>query len=254
MRKFLKPILTVAIMISFAISAFAAIDPADIVGIWTFDEGGGDTAGDSSENERDGVIVGEIDWVDGKSGHAIEFAGGHVEVEHDDGMDLETFSMVFWMKVPGVLAPYQMPIGKEIYPDRNYAMWLLPDLINLGIVDEGGADIQVAGGVVVDDNWHHVVGTYDMKFLRIYVDGVQTAERASTGVPNTTTAPLMIGSQPPDANGPLHGVIDEVALFRVALDEGEIQDIMEDGLDVFFAAVEPGHKLYSMWGALKSEY
>jgi len=255
MRKFVKPVLTVTIMISFAISAFAAIDPEDVVGIWTFDEGGGNEAMDSSDNERDGMLVGEADWVDGKSGKAIEFDGGHVVVEHDDGMDLETFSMVVWVKIPEIVDPYQSPISKETFPNRNYSIWILPDKVNFGMVDGGGADTQVSGGIVVDDNWHHIVCTYDMEFMRIYVDGVQTAERAASGTPNTTTAPLFIGALgPAGAGGQLYGVIDEVAVFNVALDVDDVQRIMEDGLDMFFAAVEPDDKLYSVWGALKSEY
>lgn len=202
MRKLVKPLLTIAIMTCFAISAFAAIEPEDIVGIWLFDEGSGDETEDLSGNERHGTIVGVTEWIDGKIGQAIEFDGGHVFMDHDDGMNLETFSITFWANVPGPLGTFQMAVGKEAWPNRNYSMWILPDIITLGITDVGGADQQMQGGVVADGDWHHIAGTYDMEFLRIYVDGVQTGQKALSTEPNTADAPLMVGAQPPSRRRP----------------------------------------------------
>ena len=46
------------------------------------------------------------------------------------------------------------------------------------------------------------------------------------------------------------GIIDEVALFNVALDESDMQSIMNDGL-VTFTAVEAADKLTTTWGNVK---
>ena len=254
MRKSAKLILAVAIAINLATSAFAAVDPEDIIGIWTFDEGGGEDVGDISGNERDGLVIGAADWVDGKYGQAIEFSGGHVRIEHDDDMSLETFSMVAWVNVPGSVAPYQYAMGKEAWPDRNYAMWILPEKINIGITDNNGDDKQKQGGIVADGEWHHIAGTYDQEFLRVYVDGVMTGQIALNTTPNINNAPLMIAAQPPNGGGPTFGIIDDVGVFSVGLEEGDIQRIMEDGLSMFAAPVEPGGKLYGLWSALKGEY
>ncbi len=46
------------------------------------------------------------------------------------------------------------------------------------------------------------------------------------------------------------GIIDEVALFNVALDESDLQSIMNDGLATL-TAVEAADKLTTTWGNVK---
>jgi len=254
MRGFIKLSLAAIVVFGLAVQAFAAVDPADIVGIWTFDEGDGEDTEDGSGNGHDGELVGNAEWVDeGKFGKAIEFDAGHVKIEHDDDMSLETFSMTAWVKVPGPIATFQMVISKQSWPDRNYSMWILPDRINVGITS-GAADSQTQGGVVADDQWHHVASTYNKEFLRTYVDGAKTSEIGLSSTPNICTAPLMIAAEPPGGGNPTYGIIDEVGVFRVGLEEGDVQDIMQGGLSMFMTAVEPGSKLCTVWGALKDIY
>ena len=255
MRGFIKLSLAAIFVFGLAVQAFAAVDPADILGIWFFDEGDGNITADSSENGRDGELFGAAEWTDeGKFGNAIEFDGGYVKIEHDDEMSLETFSMTVWVKVPGPTATYQYVVGKESWPDRNYAMWILPDKVNVGIT-AGAADNQTQGGVAADDEWHHLAGTYDKKFLSTYVDGVRTSQIGLASTPNTNaSAPLMIASQPPGGGGPTYGIIDDVGVFKVGLEEDDVLDIMQDGLSMFVTAVEPGSKLCTVWGALKDTY
>ena len=253
MRAFMKLTLTVIVMIGLAIPTLAVIDPEDIIGIWTFDEAEGGIAADSSGHGRDGELFGEAEWIDeGKLGAAIEFNNGYVKIEHDDDMSLETFSMTAWVKVPQALATYQYVMGKESWPLRNYAMWILPDKINVGLTSNGGAnDKQTQGGVVANDEWHHVASTYDMEFLRTYVDGIKTSEIPLSETPEINNAPFMIASQPPGGGGPTYGIIDDVGVFKIGLEEEDVQDIMNNGASTLVFAVEPGSKLCISWGALK---
>lgn len=131
-------------------------------------------------------------------------------------------------------------------------MWILPDKINVGITSNGGAnDKQTQGGLVANDEWHHVAATFDMEFLRTYVDGIQTSQIALSETPTTNSAPFMIASQPPGGGGPTYGIIDEVGLFRIGLEAGDVEDIMNDGLSDLVFAVEPDSKLWTLWGELK---
>jgi hypothetical protein len=253
MNSFASLSLIITIALSLATQTSAFIDPEDILGIWTLDEGDGNIAEDSSGNGRDGEIFGTAQWIDeGKFGAAIEFDNGYIRIEHDDDMDLETFSMTAWVKVPQAVATYQYVMGKEAWPLRNYAMWILPDKINVGITSNGGAnDRQTQGGIVANDEWHHVASTFDMKLLRTYVDGVKTSEIGLSETPTTNTAPFMIASQPPGGGGPTYGIIDDVGVFKVGLEEEDILDIMNDGLNILVSPVDPESKLYAVWGALK---
>lgn len=246
---------TISIFILFlasylAIPAFSAINLKDILGIWTMDEGNGIVVKDISGNGHDGEIVGKVKWVDGKIGKGLEFSGGHVKVPHTEDMNLETFSMTAWLNVPNVVAPYQMIIGKESWPNRNYSMWLLPDKVNVGITEPADRQIQSIA-VVVDGKWHHVAATYDKKFLKIFVDGEPSGQIALNSKPLQCETPFMIGAQPPNGSGPVQGKMDEVSVFRAGLEDGDIKRIANEGLKQLVVAVNVLGKLTTTWGRIR---
>lgn len=238
------------VILNLGISALAAINTKDILGIWTMDEGSGKEVKDLSGNGHDGEIVGNVKWVDGKSGKALEFSGGNVKVPHKEDMNLETFSMMAWLNVPKVVAPYQMVMGKEAWPNRNYSMWLLPEKVNVGITEPADRQTQSAA-VVVDGKWHHVAATYDKKFLKLYVDGEVSNQIALTSKPLTCDAPFMIGAQPPAGSGPVQGIIDEVSVFKVGLADEDVKKIMNEGLKKLVTSVDSSRKLVETWGNIK---
>ena len=225
---------------------------ADAIGVWLFDEGTGKIVKDVSGNGHHGEIVGEVAWVDGKFAGALEFDGGHIRVPHADVMNLRQWTMAAWIKVPKIVDPYQVILGKEAWPDRNYTMWIRPGVMTFGFTLPGGAqDLQVGSKEVTDGKWHFVAGVYDEKNLIPYVDGEQFNPRGAAGKPATNNAPFIIGAQGPNGNnGPLKGIIDEVAVYDTALDEDEITEVME-GLSKQFQAVEASEKLAVIWGYLK---
>ena len=53
----------------------AKLDESTIAGMWTFEEGKGDTVEDLSGNGSDGTFVGDIKWAKGQFGNGIEFSG-----------------------------------------------------------------------------------------------------------------------------------------------------------------------------------
>jgi len=62
---------------------------ADVVALWLFDEGSGDTAKDSSGNGHDGKIMSTPKWVDGMFGKALSFNG------KDNYVDPGAFSIAY---------------------------------------------------------------------------------------------------------------------------------------------------------------
>lgn len=80
-------------------TASAAIDPANVVGLWLFDEGKGNVATDASENGLDGEFEGKPKWVNGKFGKGLELdgAGAHVVIPtHENPRGAITVSI--WVK------------------------------------------------------------------------------------------------------------------------------------------------------------
>ena len=72
------------------------------------------------------------------------------------------------------------------------------------------------------DRWTHVAVTYDMKALRLYVDGTEASHRAMTGRTRRTTDPLWIGGNRPYGEY-FQGVIDEVRVYDRALGPSEVR-------------------------------
>ena len=237
----------------FATIGDAAIDRKNIVGVWLFDEAKNDISPDSTHNGNDAELLKGAKLVDdGKFDKALEFDGGHVLVPHDNVMNLRQWTMTAWIKVPKIVEPYQVIVGKEAWPNRNYTMWIRPGVMTFGFTLPGGAqDLQIGSKVVTDNQWHFVAGVYDEKNLTPYVDGEQFNPRGAAGKPATSDAPLIIGAQGPDGkNGPLKGIIDEVAVYNTALNEDELAEVME-GLTKQFQSVEAVSKLTLTWGHLK---
>ena len=78
-KGYLRYIRTIStlIVLSFAILATgdAKIDEGTIQGMWTFEEGKGETVRDLSGNGSDGIFVGDVKWAEAKFGGGIEFSG-----------------------------------------------------------------------------------------------------------------------------------------------------------------------------------
>src|SRR5262249_55061829 len=85
-----------------------------------------------------------------------------------------------------------------------------------------------AGTGIWDGNWHHVVGTYDGSFVRLYVDGAEIGNGNELdnilgyGLP--TTNDLFIGTYGGIAGYSFNGLIDEPAVFNRALTAAEVRE------------------------------
>jgi hypothetical protein len=75
---------------------------------------------------------------------------------------------------------------------------------------------------VHDGQWHHVVGVYDGREGRLYVDGIVDASQAMSGSIATNTFPVWIGDNSQFPGYEWDGLIDDVRIYDVALSEQEI--------------------------------
>ncbi|HIC62401.1 MAG TPA: hypothetical protein EYO72_06800, partial [Marine Group III euryarchaeote] len=79
---------------------FKSIDNTT-VGYWSFDEGNGTLAYDSTDFGNNGSLSGDVNWVNGwQSDHALSFDGDndYVTVPDDDSLDMEEdFSIFAWV-------------------------------------------------------------------------------------------------------------------------------------------------------------
>ena len=244
-----------------ALPSFAKIDPENITGMWLFDEGKGNVATDSSEHGNDGEIHG-AKWVDGKFGKALEFDGASnwVEVPHSDTVGFKagvSFTIICHFKgtkVAGAL------VGKN-YEDTSQALpWYLlwngggDNKVTLYLRDGASTSFRADGTTEIgDDKWHFVVGRADASTGKasIWIDGEMEAEtdfNEKDGY-GTGEGVFHIGRHYDRYTA---GIIDDVALFNVALEEEDLKDLMDNGVETA-AAVEPINKLTTTWGRIKQQ-
>ena len=245
------------ISLLFAGSIEAEIDPETIAGMWLFDEGRGNTAEDSSENEREGTLVNDPEWVDGKFGKALSF----------DGLNCVSLPQVNYFaegqQTLTVLAkPKKNPLPARgfifAHPVTDNRVYIL-QLANGNIIFQGG-DLTsytiFAASKYVAGQWLYITVTrdYEEQELGAWVNGVETipSRNAVWKVPTITRS--WMGAFR-DATEGFDGVIDEVAIFSTILSERDIKNIHAKGLEEAInpTAVEPVGKLTTTWADVKAQ-
>jgi hypothetical protein len=241
----------------------AAIDPETVVGMWLFEEGGGDISKDSSGKGNDGKIAGPKKWKAGKFGQALEFNGVdvYVEVESNDTLVLEELTIVAWANLKNSKGTRWQSIMMKGQNPRNYLLTVDKDTqtlqlsITKGAPDAWGGPIGVGGPVITDEKWHHLAGVIGQQAgLAIYVDGQEVGKQAYAK-PSLNADPARVRIGDGSAGGhQADGLIDEVGLFSVPLEPGDIVTVMEKGLEAAtgLLAVNPQGKLAARWGEIKA--
>ncbi len=242
-------------------STYARIE--SVVAIWLFDEGNGDKTRDYV-NGHDGEIQGSLKWVDGMFGKALEFPGvngNYVSVPHKDSLSLANWTITAWVKPEDNNSAFQVFMRKANPGNvRNYSLKIYENENNplqMEYSRDAGAGGYCNGAhgniTLTDGSWHHVAGTYDGEATRIYLDGILESEAAcpeKEWPPDTNDGPVTIGATFEGA-GPAKGIIDDVSLFKRALSEDEISNIMNDGL-AYTHVVDAMGKLATMWGDIRN--
>ena len=253
--------LVVTLMLAANPFALAKVDPDTLVGMWLFEEGAGDVAKDTSKSGNDGTIVGPKKWRDGKFGRALEFDGNsvYVQVDSNDSITLEELTIVAWANLEPSQGTRWQSIMMRGQNPRNYLLAVDKDRQTLQLSITKGAPGAwagpIGGPVVTGDGWHHLAGVVgEDAGLVIYTDGEEVGKQAYAK-PSLDADPgrMRIGD---GSNGghQCEGLLDEVALFSIPLEQDDIKEIMEEGLEraTGLLAVEPESKLATTWGKLKS--
>ncbi len=79
--------------------SFDPLGDPDLIAWWTFNEGKGTLAADSSKNGRDATVNGNAQWIPGIYGNALEFDGtdDYVGIPESLFTDLGQFTIACWL-------------------------------------------------------------------------------------------------------------------------------------------------------------
>ena len=259
-------ILTISLLSICLIVVFGTVGEAvredDLALYLSFDEAKGDTAKDKSKHKNDGTIH-KGKRVKGKIGQAIELtgeAGGWVEVPDSKSLDItDEITLMCWVYPTEFTNEWFRIIVKTWAGDT--APWMV-----YGFYEQGGSNGKTGFIISVDngtekrcgngpspqlpaEEWTHLAATYDGSEMRLYYDGELAVEQKAKGKIDDNDVPVSVGRNSEGNREHYIGLIDEVAIWSVALDEGEINEAMDR---VF--AVEPEGKLPTRWGRVKDKY
>jgi len=253
----MKMILAILMCILMAGSVLAFDEP-DLIFYFPYEEFDGDTALDMSGKGHDGTINGDIKQVDdGKQGKAAEFAtGSYIDLDGPnipaEDIPINQITLCAWVKCKntgGDHAIFNARAGDStwlIHPELKSAgdfRWLLR-------TDGGGGIMDMRAGVVTWDQWLHFAGVYDGKKAILYINGELAGEQGASGtIAKDWASGARIGYNIDNAR-PFTGVMDEISLWKRALEKEEIGIIMNEGMKVFLA-VSPVGSLTTTWGSLK---
>jgi len=220
--------------------AFSQQDAA-LVGYWAFEEGKGDTVKDQSAKGNNGKIKGDVNWINGVIGKALEFKpGSNVEIPDSDSLkNMGAYTIAMWVKMNNLSADWNHLFEK----DGSYGI----------TINSGGGDFRFtpnSGKVWTESKfkvktgvWNYITMVADSNAIQFYVNGKKEAEFKEAIVFNANI--VNIGHGP---SYPVDGAVDEVKMWAVALKDTEISVAMKGN-----AAVDPSEKATTTWASIKKQ-
>ncbi|WP_225095321.1 LamG-like jellyroll fold domain-containing protein [Streptomyces sp. CoH27] len=211
-------------------SATAADLPA-AAAHWTFDEGAGTLAADSSANSRSATLQGAAGWDTGKVGtHSLSLTAGGNATASGPALDTsKAFSVGAWVNL-AQLGGYQTAVSVDGKVVSSFYLGLRDDtgtfaFARLGSDATQSAAVAAAASAPAANTWTHLAGVSDPAagVIRLYVNGVLEGETAYTagwaGTGDTAIGRALYGGGHVDQ---WHGLIDDVWMFPSVLTSEQV--------------------------------
>lgn len=241
-------IISLSVMLFVLTGSFAE---AEVLALWLFDEGSGDTVIDSTGNGNDGIIVG-AKYVPGKYGTALRFDGeAYVDIGLPDSLQNgieQAFTGEVWVK-----ANEQPPADHStiifIQTGGPIAMGFTSSTGG-GLYGYAGESIKITDprgpdGIPVGE-WFHFAQVYDGEVQKLYFNGEEIASQNALDAVTHTEDAWTIGAWSTHDQLWLEDVVlDEFRVLNEALEPEEL------GFFNKFSPVDPGGKLTNTWGQIK---
>jgi len=205
---------------------------AGLVGWWTFDEGSGTVAADSSGNGNNGTLHGPVEWTtEGKIGGAMAFTGPYNYVLVPSAPSLnptDAITIAAWVN-PSWTGNNRILQKSTEGSDNQYRL-LKEGGNNIRVHLPPAANFEVTGYIPPIGEWTHLVATYDGSMIKVYFNGTVVGETAFSDKLATSDGPLFIGNKhsTAPAGDEFNGMLDDVRIYNRALSVSEINKLGGD--------------------------
>ena len=219
---------SLALVLGFLLASTAQ---AENIGWWTFDEGSGNIAYDSSGNNHHAEVLGTPEWVAGPTGlgSALDFTNtrGANAGDFDPTGGKGVFSLAWWCRWDGTGATQHFFTKSDGWGDGTMMFQVEvkgehkdPNRINRLHLACKGFD-QAVLQVVPADEWAHMGLVFDGTNATGYLNGVDEMGPQPTGIGAPVDCPVWIGVAHNDQRV-FQGMIDDMRVFDRVLSEDEI--------------------------------
>lgn len=225
--------------LSFAAHVYHVLG-SDAVGMWNFDADTANTVKDySSEgNDCDWVPAGTGAYSDDKivGAKSGNFNGHSLNCPDSSALRLtKNFTLEAWLKTNWETSGVTRIIQKRPSPTEGYALtWNFYSTDRKFTILLNGTSISGNKIVNQGSDWHHIVGTYDGRKVRIYIDGQLDKESDLSLTVESGTINMYISH----TGNPWPGLMDEVKIYQSALTAFEVQQRFAQGAQKHGIAID----------------
>ncbi|MDX1404915.1 MAG: DUF6701 domain-containing protein, partial [Woeseiaceae bacterium] len=227
--------------------AFTATLGGSLIGHWEFNEGTGQTAGDSSATSNDGTLgptsgseSEDPSWVCVAGGNALDFDGTDDEVRLGSVAigDSAEWSITAWIKMGADSADKRTIYGEGNTTDRQYLFFYVDEPgthVEFYSEGSGGSNpVSMSGSTNVEtDTWHLVTVVQRSKTDREMYVGTNSEATSTANAGTLSFDTASIGQLRTEGNpGPgivasdrFKGWIDDVRIYDYALSTSEISTL-----------------------------
>jgi hypothetical protein len=199
---------------------------------WSLDEGAGVIVRDVSGRSHDGIVMGDHQWSEGPPGFgsALGFDGaGFVEILNEPAFDVtDVLTVAAWVNVGAVSANWTAIVTKGDSAWRLSTITRQPRF-HFAVSDPAVGAHWINGSTVVPlGQWHHVAGTYDGSFIRLYIDGEEdpASPVAYSGPISVNNWPVVLADNAEVPDMAFVGRLDDVRIYNCALSSADIQALV----------------------------
>lgn len=207
-----------------------------MVAWWKLDENSGRIASDSSGNNCVGTLNGNPRWqpASGKLGGALVFDGDgdYLRIGNESIFDFtDEITVAVWVNITTIPRQWTAIVSKG---NSAWRLSTVREERRFQFAVTGGPPFHYVNGemTVGAGEWHHVCGTYDGAYVRLYIDGVEDpASRRDVAYSGRITSndyDVCIGENIERPGRYWHGLIDDVRIYSYALSRQEIKKILSE--------------------------
>ena len=209
--------------------------PAGLVAAYSFDEGTGTTANDSSGQGNTATLNNGVAWVAGQHGKAASFDGvnDYITIPNSASTNISgsALTLSMWINPQPLAGGDSVIIGKfwnttQSSPYYQYGLELGGgNRTDFYVGTASGPLVAVGGTTLPFNQWSHLAITFDGTQVKTYVNGALVNTQALSATITARGNPMNIGADASPAQFN-KGSLDDLRIYSRVLTQAQIQSDM----------------------------